>query len=123
MPKRGAASKDRQPGGLAPKSYAITVDFQLRPDCIHGFLELVRENAFLSIRDEPLCTRFDVLVPRDPKSAHVVTLYELYADRAAFDHHLSTAHFLEFDKATRDMVLAKTVLEFDADENAKPTRQ
>jgi quinol monooxygenase YgiN len=71
------------------------------------------------VREEAECSRFDVLVPRDAAVADMVTLYEIYTDRAAFDLHLATRHFQEFDSATRDMVLAKIVGEFDADENAK----
>jgi len=101
------------------KTYAITVEFKLKPGCMDEFLALVRDNAATSVRDEADCSRFDVLVPRGPARPDTVTLYEIYADRAAFDVHLATRHFLEFDLATRDMVLAKLIGEFDADENAK----
>ena len=109
------ATKD-QP---SKKSYAITVEFKLRPGCMDEFLALVRDNAATSVREEADCSRFDVLVPRGGTRPDSVTLYEIYADRAAFDVHLATRHFLEFDRATKDMVLAKLIGEFDADENAK----
>ena len=41
-----------------------------------------------------------------------VLLYEIYTDRAAFDAHLASPHFLAFDTATRDIVTKKTVGEF-----------
>ena len=103
----------------ARRSYAITVEFRLKPGCMDAFLTLVRDNAAASVREEAKCSRFDVLVPRDGTVADMVTLYEIYTDRAAFDLHLATRHFQEFDSATRDMVLAKIIGEFDADENAK----
>ncbi len=106
-------------GDLTKRSYAITVEFKLKPGCMDAFLALVRDNAAASVREEADCSRFDVLVPRDSARPDTVTLYEIYADRAAFDVHLATRHFLEFDRATRDMVLAKLIGEFDADENAK----
>jgi quinol monooxygenase YgiN len=101
------------------KSYAITVEFKLKPGCRERFLTLVRDNAAASVREEAACSRFDVLVPRDAARTDMVILYEIYADRAAFDVHLATRHFLEFDKATKDMVLAKLIGEFDAHENVK----
>lgn len=106
-------------GQPTKKPYAITVEFKLKPGCMDEFLALVRDNAAASVRDEAGCSRFDVLVPRDSGRRDTVTLYEIYADRAAFDVHLATRHFLDFDLATRDMVLAKLIGEFDADENAK----
>lgn len=106
-------------GRPSRNSYAITVEFKLKPGCMDAFLALVRDNAAISVREEADCSRFDVLVPRGETRPDSVTLYEIYADRAAFDAHLATRHFLEFDRATRDMVLAKLIGEFDADENAK----
>lgn len=36
-------------------------------------------------------------------------LYEVYDDRAAFQAHLTSVHFLEFDAQTASMVAGKTV--------------
>jgi (4S)-4-hydroxy-5-phosphonooxypentane-2,3-dione isomerase len=38
-----------------------------------------------------------------------VFLYELYDDKAAFDAHLKTPHFLSFDARVRDWVERKAV--------------
>jgi quinol monooxygenase YgiN len=91
--------------------YAITVAFELKPGERDRFLELVRANAAASLRDEPGCLRFDVLIPLAQGRAEVF-LYEVYANRVAFDAHLASPHFLQFDTATRDMVAAKTIAEF-----------
>jgi len=98
--------------------YAITVAFELAKDAHQRFIELVRVNAAASVALEPHCLRFDVLLPAG-EGAPDVLLYEIYVDRAAFDHHLATDHFRAFDSATRDMVRHKSVLEFTAIENAK----
>ena len=56
---------DNQAGGMpARRSYAITVEFRLKPGCMDAFLTLVRDNAAASVREEAECSRFDVLVPR-----------------------------------------------------------
>jgi quinol monooxygenase YgiN len=38
-----------------------------------------------------------------------VFLYERYGDRAAFEAHLASEHFLAFDAAVRGMIAAKSV--------------
>ena len=95
--------------------FAITVDFELVEGARDEFLRLVKENAAASVRDEPGCTRFDVLTFRSGAEDHDrVFLYEIYEDRAAFEAHVRTAHFKSFDAATKAMVRRKTVVEFDA---------
>jgi autoinducer 2-degrading protein len=95
----------------AADRFAITVAFEVKPECRGMFLALVRANAAASLGAESKCLRFDVLVPVALGQPDVL-LYEVYTDRPAFDAHLSSPHFLEFDTATRDMVLRKTIMEF-----------
>jgi autoinducer 2-degrading protein len=88
--------------------FGLTVTFRLKPGCAADFLPLTRANAAASLRDEPGCLRFDVLVPEGGDGVEVF-LYEVYADAEAFDLHLSAPHFRAFDAATRDMVARKEV--------------
>ena len=87
--------------------YIVTVEFTLEPDQVAAFMPLMVENARASCDREPGCRQFDVCV--DPQAPHIVFLYEVYDDRAAFDAHLATAHFKTFDAAVRDMVADKKV--------------
>jgi quinol monooxygenase YgiN len=89
------------------KRYVITVDFQLRPGSLARFLPLMLDNAEKSRTLEPGCDRFDVLLPAAETDR--VFLYEIYRDEAAFQVHLKTAHFLEFDVASRAFVQDKKV--------------
>jgi quinol monooxygenase YgiN len=41
-----------------------------------------------------------------------VFLYEVYKDRAAFEAHLKTAHFLEFAEKTRPMIKGRVLGEY-----------
>jgi autoinducer 2-degrading protein len=101
--------------------YAITVAFELQDGTRERFLELIRANAAASVAEEPGCYRFDVLTPRAGGNGSAdVLLYEIYADRAAFDAHVKSPHFLAFDAASRALVRSKRVTEFDAYENRKP---
>lgn len=87
--------------------YIVTVEFTLEPDKVAAFMPLMVENARASRDREPGCRQFDVCV--DPQAPHIVFLYEVYDDRAAFDAHIATAHFKSFDAAVRDMVADKKV--------------
>lgn len=95
----------------APDGLAITVAFEVKAGSRDRFLKLVRANAAASLEAEAECLRFDVLLPVAAGQPDVL-LYEIYTDRSAFDTHLASPHFLEFDAATRDMVIKKTISEF-----------
>lgn len=96
--------------------HAVVVSFTLKPGMRDAFLALVKDNAATSIREEPGCFRFDVMTAADGED---VLLYEIYADAAAFERHLATAHFRSFDTATRDLVVAKTVKRYSVFENTR----
>lgn len=112
------ASK-RAKEGLGATAFAITVAFELLEGAFSEFHRLVTENAALSVKLEPDCLRFDVLTPADAASPRQVFLYEIYKDHAAFDLHLGTEHFRQFDQRSRELVISKTVLAYSVQENAK----
>ena len=87
--------------------YVVTVEFAIEPSRLNDFLPLVLENARASREREPGCRQFDVCT--DAARPALVFLYELYDDRAAFDAHLASAHFLAVSAATRDMVAKRTI--------------
>ena len=74
------------------------------------FFEHVSKNAADSLRLEPGCLRFDVLIPKD--SSTTIFLYEIYKDQTAFENHLSAEHFKIFDTNVRNLVALKTVRQF-----------
>jgi quinol monooxygenase YgiN len=65
------------------------------------------DNARRSREDEPGCRQFDVSV--DEARPAVVYLYELYDDRAAFDAHLVSPHFVAFAGATTNMITDRVI--------------
>jgi (4S)-4-hydroxy-5-phosphonooxypentane-2,3-dione isomerase len=91
-------------------SFAITVDFTLKPGAMATFRKLIDKNARDSCVYEPGCRRFDVLVPGE--LGDKVFLYEIYDDRAAFDAHLKSPHFDVFDRESTALVLAKNVVHY-----------
>jgi quinol monooxygenase YgiN len=92
-------------------SFVIVVDFQVKPGRMAEFRKLMDENARASVRNEKGCRRFDVCAHR--KEADRILLYEVYDDRAAFDAHLKTGHFLEFNAASAPLLADKSVAEYE----------
>ena len=87
--------------------YTVTVEFVAKASHVEPFRTAMIENATASRAREPGCRQFDVAV--DPADPSTIFLYELYDDRAAFDAHLATAHYREFDALTRDWIERKIV--------------
>lgn len=87
--------------------YVIIVEFRLKPGTFESFRGLIAANARASVRDEPGCQRFDVMVPEGDSER--VVLYEIYDDRAAFEAHRKTPHFAVFDAASRELIVDKNV--------------
>lgn len=87
--------------------FVVYVDLTIRPEDLETFLPLMRANAKASLETEPGCRQFDVIGVSDAPTEFM--LYELYDDKAAFDAHLKTQHFLEFDAKVADMVTHKAV--------------
>ncbi|MEO0384718.1 MAG: putative quinol monooxygenase [Pseudomonadota bacterium] len=87
--------------------YVVTVQFQIKPEHHEAFCELMRAQARNSMAREPACRRFDVCELEGDRNA--IFLYEVYDDRAAFDLHLQSEHFHEFDRTVADMVETKSV--------------
>ena len=99
-------------------SFALIVRFEIAEVHRAAFLAAVQANAAQSVADEPGCLRFDVLAPLERDGTEVL-LYEIYADRAALDHHLTTGHYQSFDATTRSMIGSKSVTFLALTENAK----
>jgi quinol monooxygenase YgiN len=86
--------------------YVICVTFEIQPEHFPAFRQAVRNQAANSLQREADCHLFDVCINTE---SNQVFLYEHYSDRAAFDAHLQTAHFLDFDARTRPWVVNKSV--------------
>lgn len=87
--------------------FAVCVELQVKPGKMAQFLPLMQENATASLRDEAGCKQFDVA--RCDQDDHLVLLYELYDDAAAFETHKAAPHFKAFDAATAQMLVSKQV--------------
>jgi len=88
--------------------FVITVTFTIHPGEMGRFIPLMRAQARQSLELEEGCLRFDVCTEAKSDPARVF-LYEIYSDAAAFDQHLASAHFQQFDSAVAELVQAKEV--------------
>ena len=90
--------------------YTIIVEFDLKAGAFARFHDLVVTNANASLRDEPGCRRFDVLVPED--ETEKVVLYEIYDDEDAFQAHLASDHYKVFAGAIEGLEAARRIYRF-----------
>ncbi len=96
----------------------VLVEFRLKPGSSQAFAELIGANARASVADEPGCRRFDIATSKDEPER--LFLYEIYDDRAAFDHHVTTPHYLRFKEASAALIAGSTIHLLDLQENCKP---
>ena len=84
--------------------YVVTVLFEIIAEHAEAFREGVLQNAAASLAHEAGCHRFDACFSEDGQRCF---LYELYTDRAAFDEHIESSHFMEFNATSAGMVSDK----------------
>ena len=89
----------------------ITVTFTVKPEHVEAFAAAMENQARASLENEAGCLQFDVC--RDPDDPAVCFLYELYADKAAFDAHLASPHFRSFDATVAPWVASKAVTAYE----------
>ena len=74
--------------------FVLIVEFDVKPDHVEKFRQLIETNARASVANEPGCLQFDVLQKADAPNQFV--LYEVYASEDAFKAHMPLAHTQTF---------------------------
>ncbi|MFG1346451.1 putative quinol monooxygenase [Xanthobacter autotrophicus DSM 431] len=97
--------------GTGAGPFVVIAEFDVVLDRLEDFLAVAREDATASVRDEPGCRQFDVIVLEE---AGGVVFYEVYDDRAAFDAHLETPHLARFRAAFPALVRGEGRVRFGA---------
>ncbi len=85
--------------------FVIAVRFKAKLECIEDFKSAVLLQAHNSVMREEGCQVFDVSVPVDGDDEFF--LYEVYDDEVAFEEHLKTEHYAEFDSKVQPMISLK----------------
>jgi quinol monooxygenase YgiN len=90
--------------------YVVIVFFEAKPAHAATLGDALLIQARNSLENETGCRRFDVAVdPLDPAS---FLLYEIYDDEAAFQAHLQTPHYAEFNARVTPWTASKRVLTY-----------
>jgi quinol monooxygenase YgiN len=84
---------------------AVVVHFEIKPDRIEAFREVIAGHARRSLEREPGCRQFDVA--QDGANPARFCLYEVYDDEAAFQAHRAAPHMAETGKKIQDMVASR----------------
>ena len=87
--------------------YVVTVTFEVVPEDLVEFRQLMAQQAANSLEKESGCRHFDVCYGTD--QSNLCFLYEKYDDLPAFETHVASDHFREFDKLVTPFVLSKKV--------------
>jgi (4S)-4-hydroxy-5-phosphonooxypentane-2,3-dione isomerase len=87
--------------------YVVTVRLDIDPNHAPDFMRAMGAQAHHSLTLETGCRQFDVSV--NPSDLRRVFLYEVYTNRSAFDAHLATPHFRDFDATVRPWVTARAI--------------
>ena len=87
--------------------YVVTVEFNVKNEFVPSFRKTVLQQAQNSLSREPDCHRFDVCF--DPNDDTRIFLYEMYTNENAFQEHLKSDHFSDFDAEVQDWLDRKSV--------------
>ena len=86
--------------------FVLIVEFQVKPEHLDRFNQLIAVNAQASVREEPGCRQFDVLHNQD--DPHHVVLYEVYDSAEAFQDHMGRAHTQAFLSQAKPLITKQT---------------
>ena len=86
--------------------FVLVVEFQVKPESLDKFNQLIAVNARASVAEEPGCHQFDVLHNNDDP-CHVV-LYEVYDSPAAFQDHMGMKHTQTFLGQVKELITKQT---------------
>ena len=86
--------------------FVLIVEFQVKPESLDKFNQLIALNARASVAEEPGCRQFDVLHNNDDP-CHVV-LYEVYDSPDAFQDHMGRKHTQAFLGQVKELITKQT---------------
>jgi autoinducer 2-degrading protein len=88
--------------------FVLVVEFQVKPESLAKFNELIAVNAKASVASEPGCRQFDVLsAVEDPSPGGHNKVYD---SEGAFKTHLEQAHTKTFLGQVKELVTKQSVL-------------
>ena len=89
-------------------AFVIFAEIKLKPDCLDAYIPLIKYDAEHSLRDEPGCKLFHILLPEE-SSGDVVHLYEVYESEEDFKAHQLTPHFTHYFEETNALIEERNI--------------
>ena len=89
-----------------------TAHLRVRAEVVGPFKARLLRHARFSVTEEPGCGRFDVY--QDRSDPALFLLVESYADKAAFEVHRTSPHYLAFREDVKDWVVDRKWWYWDA---------
>ncbi|HEY1505132.1 MAG TPA: putative quinol monooxygenase [Stellaceae bacterium] len=86
--------------------FVLIAELQVKPEAVEKFIPLIMANANTSVHTEKGCMQFDVTQQTDDPTKF--SLYEIYADQAAFELHGKTPYVQDFFAKTKDMIVGRS---------------
>lgn len=87
--------------------HVVTVDFLIHDNYTELFASAILKHANNSLTKEDDCLRFDVC--RNETEPNKFFLFEMYRSNAAFENHMNTPHFQDFENRVAEWVKSKKV--------------
>ncbi|WP_082960110.1 putative quinol monooxygenase [Maribacter hydrothermalis] len=92
---------------------------EIEPAFLKEYLEILKIESEASVRLEPgvIC----IYPMFEKERPNEIRLLEIYADKAAYESHLKSPHFIEYKTSTANMVKSLDLIEMSAiDEASMP---
>jgi quinol monooxygenase YgiN len=90
--------------------FVLIVDFEVKPQHLDKFNQLIEVNARSSVAKEPGCLQFDVL--RNHENPGNIVLYEVYDSEDAFATHLGMPHTQTFLSQMKELISKQAATKF-----------
>lgn len=87
-------------------------EIQVDPRRLAQYKAILAEEAEASVRPEPGVIAIFPMTQREDDTQF--RILEMYADRAAYDSHLKTAHFPKYKSSTLHMVRSLKLIDMEA---------
>ena len=89
-------------GQTAREPYVRVAEIEIDPAQMEAYITALKEQVETALRLETGVLA--VYSVGDKEMPAHVTIFEIYADAAAYNEHLKTAHFKKYQTATKDIV-------------------
>ena len=86
-------------------------ELEIDPEQLPAYRALLAEEIEASVEKEPGVLMLHAVAERERPER--IRILEVYADRAAYEAHLKTQHFLKYKEGTADMVKALRLVDVD----------